>query len=78
MNCFKPFKTTLRKEKNNAMVINNHCEPNKITLASWVNKVSDTSLTQKAIKSGFKVIGIWPFNPKVMDEKTRPMKSTQE
>jgi hypothetical protein len=32
----------------------------------------DTSLTQKNIKSEFRVVEIWPFNPKVMDEKTRP------
>jgi len=54
------------------MVINNHCEPNKNTLASWVNKVLDTFLTQQNIKSGFMVTQIWPFNPKVMNEKTRP------
>ncbi len=27
---------------------------------------------QKNVKSGFRVIGIWSFNPKAMDEKTRP------
>jgi hypothetical protein len=29
-------------------------------------------LSKKNIKSGFKVIGIWPLNLKVMDHKTRP------
>jgi len=71
VSCFKLFKTTFRKEKNNAMVINNHCELDKNTLASWVNKVLDIFLTQQNIKSGFMVTRIWPFNPKVMDEKTR-------
>ncbi len=30
------------------------------------------SLTKKNIKVGFKVIGIWYFNPKAMDNKTQP------
>jgi hypothetical protein len=54
------------------MVINNHCELNRNMFISWVNKALDTSLTQKNIKSGFRVTKIWPFNPKVMDEKIRP------
>jgi len=54
------------------MVKNNHCEPNKCTLASWVDKSFDESLTQKNIKSRFKVRGIWLLNPKVMDHKIRP------
>jgi hypothetical protein len=31
-------------------------------------------LTQKNIKFGFKTTGIWPINPKAMDNKTRPSK----
>ncbi len=31
-------------------------------------------LTKKNIKVGFKAIGIWPFNPKAMDNKTQPSK----
>jgi hypothetical protein len=27
---------------------------------------------QKNVKNGFRVIGIWLFDPKAMDEKTRP------
>ncbi len=69
---FKPFKIAFRKERDNAMVKNNHCEPNKCILASWVDKSFDESLTQKNIKSGFKVRGIWPLNPKAMDHKIRP------
>ncbi len=34
VSCFKPFKTAFKKEKDNAMVKNNHCEPNKCTLVS--------------------------------------------
>jgi hypothetical protein len=31
-NCFKPFKKTFKKERDNAMIRNNHYEPNKCTL----------------------------------------------
>jgi hypothetical protein len=27
---------------------------------------------QKNVKSGIRVMGIWPFDPKAMDEKSRP------
>jgi hypothetical protein len=69
---FKPFKIAFRKERDNAMVKNNHCEPDKCTLSSWVDKSLDQSLTKKNIKSGFKVIRIWPLNPKGMDHKIKP------
>lgn len=32
------------------------------------------NIIQENIKSGFKVIRIWPFNPKAMDGKTKPSK----
>ncbi len=54
------------------MVKNNHFKPKKCTLASWADKSLDQSLSQKNIKSGFRVIGIQPLNPKVMDHKTNP------
>jgi hypothetical protein len=34
VSCFKPFKIAFKKKKDNAMVKNNHCEPNKCTLVS--------------------------------------------
>jgi hypothetical protein len=34
VNCFKPFKTTFKKEKDNSMVSNNYKELNKIALAN--------------------------------------------
>jgi hypothetical protein len=57
VSCFKPFKTTFKKEIDNAMVKNNHCEPDKCTLVSWVDKSLDQSLSKKYIRSGFK--GTW-------------------
>jgi len=51
VNCFKPFK----KKRNNTMVKNNHYELNKCTLASWVDKSLDQSLSKKNIKGGLKL-----------------------
>jgi hypothetical protein len=36
-----------------------------------VDKTLNQSLTKKNIMLGFKVTGIWPFNPKAMNAKTR-------
>jgi len=58
VSCFKPFKITFRKEKDNNMVNNNYKESNKIALENWVNKALDVVLSKRNIKNGFKVIGI--------------------
>ncbi len=52
VSCFKPFKITFRKEKDNAMVKNNHYELNKCTLARWVDKSLDQSLSKKISRVG--------------------------
>jgi len=56
VSCFKPFKTTFRKEKDNSMVKNNYIEPNKVTFIGWVDKALDLALCKKNIKNGFQVI----------------------
>jgi hypothetical protein len=45
--CFKSYKTTFRKERDDAMASNNYIELYKVTLASWVEKALDQSLTKK-------------------------------
>jgi hypothetical protein len=70
--CFKPFKITFRKEINITMVRRKFIKPNKITLVRWVDLALDLTLTRKNIMLRFKVIGIWPFNPRAMDLKTGP------
>jgi hypothetical protein len=67
----KPLKTTFKKKDNN-MVNNNYKEPYKIAFANWVDKTLDAILSKINIKNGFKVIRIWPFNPKAMDGRTKP------
>jgi hypothetical protein len=37
MSCFKPFKTTFRKERDNAMIKNRYLKLNKIKLITWVD-----------------------------------------
>jgi hypothetical protein len=54
------------------MVRSNHRELNKATLVNWVNKTLKQLLFKKNIKSNFKATKIWPFNPKAMDERTKP------
>ncbi len=69
MSWFKIFKTTFRKEKDSAMSKNICKEPNKIVLVGWVEKTLDLGLSKQNIKYGFKVIGIWPINPRAMVDK---------
>jgi hypothetical protein len=69
VSCFKPFKKTFKKEKDNAMVRNNHHELEKCTFVTWINKALDQFLSKKNIKSG---LGVWPLNVKAMDDKIKP------
>jgi hypothetical protein len=47
VNCFKPFKLTFKKEKDNNMVWSNQNEPNKTTLVRWVDKTLDQLLSKE-------------------------------
>jgi hypothetical protein len=44
--CFKPFKTTFRKEIVTTIVRENYIEPYKITLVGWVDKALNLALTK--------------------------------
>ncbi len=44
----------------------------KINFVRWVHTFLIQSLTKQNIKVRFRVKGIWPFNLKAMDEKTKP------
>jgi len=54
------------------MFRNNHRELDKVKLASWVDRTFNQLLSKQSIKVGFKTIGIWPLNPKAMDNWSRP------
>jgi hypothetical protein len=70
--CFKPFKTSFRKERTSAMVKNNYLEPNKTTLVAWVDKALQQPLKKENMKLGFKVSRIWPLNLTTMVGKFGP------
>ncbi len=72
VNCFKPFKVSFKKERNNNMVRNNYNEPDKATFASQVDKALDLALSKRNIKNGFQVTRIWLINSKAMDGRTKP------
>jgi hypothetical protein len=72
VNYFKPFKSAFRKERDESLFKNNHRELYKVTLASWVDRTLNHSLSKRNIKVGFKTIGIWPLNPRAMDNQRRP------
>jgi len=76
VSCFKPFKIAFRKVRDATMFRSNHMEPDKIILIGWVDQALEQSLTKKHIKFGFRTIGLWPLNPKAMDNKTRPFGSS--
>jgi hypothetical protein len=44
LTCFKPFKTTFRKERNGAMDNKNNTKLDNITLVTWVDKTSNLDL----------------------------------
>ncbi len=70
--CFKPFKTTFKKERNTIMISSNYIELDKIVLIGWVDKALHQTLSRKNIILGFKSIRIWPLDLKVTYERTRP------
>jgi nitrate reductase NapE component len=54
------------------MAKNNYFEPNKTTLATWMDKTLQQSLKNENIKSRFRVFGILPLNHVAMVGKFGP------
>jgi len=65
---FKPFKNAFKRDFFFAVVVNNHFELNKITLARWADKALEKSLKKYNIKSRFRVYEIWQLNLATMGE----------
>jgi hypothetical protein len=72
VNYFKPFKSALRKQRDERMFRNNHKELDKVTLACWVNRTFNQSFFKQNVKAMFKTTRIWFFNPRAMDNQSRP------
>jgi len=54
------------------MVKSNYNELNNFTFARWMDMALSRSLTKQNIKSCYRIIKIWSFNLKAMDDKTWP------
>jgi hypothetical protein len=68
VSCSKPFKTAFKKEKDNAMIKNNHY---KLVSVDYVDKMLDQSLFRKNIKNRFGGARIWLFNSLLMDDNIK-------
>jgi hypothetical protein len=72
VSCFKPFKQAFHLERDVWTLRNKSKGASKEVLESWVSAALQKALTEKNIKSGFRIIGIFPLNAQVMDEKMGP------
>ncbi len=44
-----------------------------VSMIALVDYALEQSFIKQNLKSGFRTIGIWPLNPKAMDNKTKPL-----
>jgi hypothetical protein len=72
VSCFKPFKQAFRLLRDVWTLRNKLRGASKEVLASWVSAALEKSLTEKNVKSRFRMIGIFSFNPLAMDGKMGP------
>jgi hypothetical protein len=72
ISCFKPFKTTFKKKRDEVMVKNNHFETNTVMVVSWVDLALEFILSRNNIQSMYTITSIWLLNVKAMDEKIIP------
>jgi hypothetical protein len=70
--CFKPFKQAFRLLRDVWTLQNKSKGASKDVLAQWISATLQKSLLEKNIMSGFRSIGIFPFNPRAMDDKMGP------
>jgi len=71
VSCFRPFKFTFKREKNESMFKHNHRDLDKVTLAGWADKTLNRSLS-KQNQNRVKTTRIWPLNPRAMDNRNKP------
>jgi hypothetical protein len=62
VSCFKPFKQAFRLNRDVWTFKNKSRGAGKEVLAQWVSKALEKGLLEQNIKSGFRTIGIFPFN----------------
>jgi hypothetical protein len=69
MYLFQTIQNNIEEGKDGAMANRNYIKPNKITLATWVDKALEQSPTNKTSNLDLRVCGIWLLNPKVMEHR---------
>jgi hypothetical protein len=72
INCFKPFKTAFRQYRDVWSLANKGRPAQKEDLCQWVSLALKKALTADNIQKGFQSAGIWPMNPRAMEEKMGP------
>jgi hypothetical protein len=70
--CFKSFKQDFCLIRDVWTLRNKSKGASKEVMASLVSAALEKSLTEKNMTSGFRTIGIFPFNPLAMDGKMGP------
>jgi hypothetical protein len=78
VSCFKPFKQAFQLLRDVWTLHNKSKGASKEVLAKWVFAALEKALSKKNIKSGFRTTGIFPFNPRAMDEKMGPSEFYRE
>jgi hypothetical protein len=76
--CFKTFKQAFRLLRDVWTLRNKSRGASKEVLATWVSSALTKALTHKNITSGFRTIGIFPFNPHAMQDKIGPSEFYRE
>jgi hypothetical protein len=66
---FKPFKIAFQRVRDAVIASRNYMEPDKITLARWVDQALKQALTKKNIKFKFRASSIWPLVSNAMNNK---------
>jgi hypothetical protein len=69
---FKAFKTAIKVYRDMWVSSNKGMRTRKTVLAQWISKSLRAALTPQNIQSGFRTIGIWPFDSHKMDNKMTP------
>jgi hypothetical protein len=72
VSCFKPFKTAFRQIRDSWTLINKGKKVKKQDLCEWTAQALQKALSTKNITSGFKKMGIWPFNPEAVRNQMAP------
>jgi hypothetical protein len=78
LSVFKPFKNAFRLYRDMWVIKYKGMRTRKETLAEWISKSLHVALTPQNIASGFRAIGISPFDRTKLDGKMTPSAAFEE